>query len=150
MNIHLQSMDIAVIDGALPMVIGIEEVQQSLTNSLSSFEGEWFLDLGLGMPHFQIILDKATSLSTIESYFLDAIVAVPGVLDIETFDMEFFADTRSLDITTRVRTSDGVLDFNLNKEQKMIIPHEKRKDNNQISFHLDIILIKAQNDKEIS
>ena len=117
MNIHLQSMDIAVIDGALPMVIGIEEVQQSLTNALSSFEGEWFLDLDLGMPYFQTILDKATSLSTIESYFLEAILAVPGVLDIESFDMEFFADTRSLDITTRVRTSDGVLDFNLNKSR---------------------------------
>ena len=117
MNIELQDMDIGFIDGALPMVTGIDEVRQTLTNALSSFQGEWFLDLDLGMPYFQIILQKATSLSTIEAYFLEAISSVPGVLDIETFEMDFDEKTRVLDITTRVRTSDGVLDFNLNQSR---------------------------------
>jgi len=117
MNISLQNMDIAVIDGALPLVEGIDEVEQSITNALSSYEGEWFLDLDQGMPYFQVILQKSTSLSTIEAYFLKAISLVPGVLDIETFEMDFDPSTRVLDITTRIRTSDGVLDYNLSQSR---------------------------------
>jgi len=117
MNILLLGMDIGIVDGGLPMVTGIDEVRQAITSALLSFEGDWFLDLDLGMPYFQTILQKSTTLSEIETIFLDTISQVPGVLDIETFTLDLDPATRVLDIATRVRTSDGVLDYNLNESR---------------------------------
>lgn len=113
MNIDLSSdNDIVMIDGGLPLVTGLEELRQLVTQVLASFEGDWFLNLDSGMPYFQTILVKATSVAQIEGIYLETIANIPGILDIETFNLEFEAQSRTLDISFRARTTDGVLNFN--------------------------------------
>ncbi len=117
MNIFLDSNnDIAMVDGGLLLVTGIEEIRQLLGQTLRSFQADWFLNLDLGLPYLQTMFQKITSLAAIEGVFLEAIAAVPGVLDIETFNLSFDKTTRKADVTFRVTTSDGVLDFTLSEE----------------------------------
>jgi hypothetical protein len=118
MNIFLDgNNDIAMVDGGLLLITGIEETRQLLQQTLSFFQADWFLDLNLGLPYFQTILQKATSISAVEGIYLDTIAAVPGVLDIETFNLAFDKTTRRADVTFRVVTSNGILDFStLNSE----------------------------------
>lgn len=117
MNISVDgNNDIVMVDGGLPLVTGIEETRQLLKQTLSSFQADWFLDLDLGLPYFQTILKKSTTVSALEGFYLDEISGVAGVLDIETFNLSFDTTNRRVDISFRVTTSDGVLDFNLNDE----------------------------------
>ena len=117
MNISLDSNnDIAIVDGGLPLVTGIEETRQLLKQTLQSFRGDWFLNLDLGLPYFQTILRKSTTVSAIENIYLEAIASVKGVLDIDTFNLSFNPATREADITFRVITSNGLLDFSTNEE----------------------------------
>jgi len=114
MNIGLSSgNDIYVVDGDLPLVTGIEEIRQLVGQVLRSSQGDWFLDFDIGLPFFQTIFQKATSISEIENIYLDRISLVPGVLDITKFDLVSDAATRSINIIFTARTSDGVLNFNL-------------------------------------
>lgn len=118
MNIDLSDdNDIVMKDGGLPLVTGIEELRQLVTQVLAAFEGDWFLNLDSGMPYFQTILRKATSVSQIEGIYLETIANIPGILDIETFNLEFEAQSRTLDISFRAITTDGVLNFNTNEGQ---------------------------------
>ena len=114
MNIGVtEDQDINIVDSNLELVEGIEEIRQLTKQTLLSFEGDWFLDLDLGLPYFQTILQKATSISAIEGIYLDAIAATPGIIDILTFNLTLEPGTRKADIRFSARTSDGVLDFNI-------------------------------------
>ena len=109
--------DIAVVDGALGIVSGIDELTQLIDQTLSASQGDWFLDIDLGIPNFQVILKKSTSIAQIESIYLDTINAIPGILEIETFNLSLDSATRVLSISFRARTTDGVLDYNLNQDR---------------------------------
>jgi hypothetical protein len=112
MNIGLTNdQDLAIIDSNLSLVTGIEELRQLVKQVLLSFQGDWFLDLDLGLPYFQQILVKSTSISAVENIYLDAISSVRGILDIVSFNLDFNPKTRRADITFSALTSDGVLDF---------------------------------------
>jgi hypothetical protein len=105
--------DLKIIDGSLATVDGIDEVAQKLKQVLLAVQGDWFLDLDLGLPLFSLILQKATSISAIENTYIDAIAAVPGVLDITKFRLDYVEETRTANITFEVTTSDGVLNYNV-------------------------------------
>jgi hypothetical protein len=114
MNIGVNSdNDIYFVDGELPLVTGIEELRQLVGQVLRSFLGDWFLDYEIGLPYFQTIFQKATSISDIEGIFLDRISGIPGILDISKFDIEYDPETRLLNIVFTSRTTDGILNFNL-------------------------------------
>lgn len=114
MNIFLNSdNDIQIVDGGLPLVTGLDEIRQMASCRLQAFEGDWFLNLDLGMPYFQEILKKVTTASQIEAIFLQEIGSIPGILDIDEFNLEFIDATRTLNVTFRATTTAGILDFNL-------------------------------------
>lgn len=121
MNLKLtNSGDLAVIDGNLQTIEGDEEIAQLLKNRLLSFRGEWFLNLDLGLPYFEEILEKATSLAAIEGIYISTIIDTPGVRDVETFRLDFDPAIRQIDISFRARTSNGVIDFNLGDSNGVI------------------------------
>lgn len=114
MNILLNTEgDIEVVDGALPLVVGIDEIAQLCKQHLLASEGDWFLNLDLGLPFFQFIFKKTTTLSGIEGIYLTAIARVPGIININTFSLAFEPTTRTLDVTFQAQTTSGVLNFNL-------------------------------------
>lgn len=114
MNLQLTTdNDLAIVDGGLKYVNGLDEIAQKTRNVLQCSQGDWFLDLDQGLPFFQEIFRKAQSLSYIENIYLEAINSVPGIIDINEFKVEFEPSTRVVNITFKAATSDGVLNFNL-------------------------------------
>ena len=114
MNVGLNEFnDIYVVDGDLPLVTQLEEIRQMVGQVLRSFQGDWFLDLDLGMPYYQTIFEKATSVSDIEGIFLRKIAEIPGILDITKFDLDYDTRNRGLNIIFTAKTTDGILNFNL-------------------------------------
>lgn len=114
MNINLSSdNDIQTIDAELPFTTGIEEIRQLTGQVLRSVKGDWFLNLDLGLPYYQTIFRKSTTLSAIEGVYLHAIADIPGILELLEFSMSFEPTTREIDITFRALTTDGVLNFKL-------------------------------------
>jgi len=117
MNIFLNGdNDITMVDGGLLLVTGAEEIRQLVGQTLRSFEADWFLNLELGLPYFQTMLQKVTTLSEIEGIYLDAISGIRGILDIETFSLSFNKENRRADISFRALTTNGILDFTFNNE----------------------------------
>lgn len=82
----------------------INEVKQKILAKLRTFQGEWFLDLGLGMPYYQEVLKKGVDLRILSSIFKSAILEVGGVTEITSFTMNLINATRelSIDVTFRV------------------------------------------------
>jgi hypothetical protein len=114
MNLLLNSQsDIEVVDGALPLVEGIDEIAQQTKQQLSASVGDWFLDIEQGLPYFQLILKKTTTLSAIEGIYLTAIAKIPGIVNVNSFTLDFEPTTRALNIIFSAQTREGVLNFNL-------------------------------------
>ncbi|TDI74592.1 MAG: hypothetical protein E2O82_03675 [Betaproteobacteria bacterium] len=112
MNLLLSNdKDIQVIDGNLPLVEGIDELTQISELRFQSFQGDWFLDLDLGMPYFEVIFQKATSVTEIETIFLNEIGDIPGIIDVKSFNLSLAPETRTLTVEFSALTTDGVLDF---------------------------------------
>ena len=114
MNISMDTNnDIYILDGELPLVTGLEETRQLTGQVLGSSLGDWFLDLDIGLPYYQTIFQKATSISDIEGIFLDRITSIPSILSLSKFDIEYEPKTRLINITFTAKTTDGILIFNL-------------------------------------
>ena len=105
--------DIHVEDGELPLVTGLKETEQLTRQVLKSSIDDWFLDLELGLPFFQQIFKKATTIADIEGIFLDRITAIPSILNVSKFDIEYEPTTRDVNIIFTAKTTDGILNFNL-------------------------------------
>ncbi len=103
--------DIAIVDGSIPLVEGLDEIAQKSKLSLLNAKGDWFLNLEQGLPFFETIFKKSTSLAQVEAIYLREISNIAGVLDILKFNIEVDKATRKLFVTFTARTSDGVLDF---------------------------------------
>ncbi len=113
MNVLLsKDNDIVPVDGNLGLVSGIEELSQLAKQNLLSVKGDWFLNLDAGLPMYETILRKSTTMSEVEQIYLDAITQIPGVISIESFNLDFDEKTRTANITFRAITSDGMLDYN--------------------------------------
>jgi len=114
MNIQLVDGDIALVNSQIQMISGLDEMAQKVDNCLNSFKGDWFLDLTLGVPYFQTILQKGTTDDQIEAILTDYIASIEGVITILSFEIETNKSTREASIKVRIKTKDGVLDFSKN------------------------------------
>lgn len=112
MNLLLNSdNDIQVIDGNIPLAKGIDQVEQAVGLHLKAFAGDWFLNFDLGIPYFQTIFKKGVTLSQVEALYIDTILSVPAVLDLQTFNISFDAATRKLSIDFSALTTNGLLNY---------------------------------------
>lgn len=51
------SGDVSIVDGLLRLTESVdEETRQRLAITLGTFRGEWFLDISIGLPYFQMVL----------------------------------------------------------------------------------------------
>jgi hypothetical protein len=65
-----------------------DQVIQHIKQRLLHFLGEWFLDLGAGVPWFQEILGKPQRLDIVESIIKATIRSTPGVLALVSFSLD--------------------------------------------------------------
>lgn len=111
MNFQLDSDgDLLFSDSQVQFVTGQDEISQILEVRLKTILGEWFLDLSLGVPYFSKILKKNPIDSEVESAIITEISRSPGVLSVESLEMELSPE-RELSVTSRIVTTEGVLDF---------------------------------------
>ena len=99
--------DLVFTNNQLTFVDGADQVKQSIIQRFRTFAGEWFLDTSLGIPYFQNVLVKNPNLTLIESYFKNELWAVPGVLSIITFSLNFDPVARTISISCSVQSSAG-------------------------------------------
>lgn len=86
------------------------EVRQRLLQNLRTFFAEWFLDKTLGVPYHQVIFEKGTPQSVIESLLIDEILKTRDVTNLLRFDpLDLDVGTRELSIHFEVATAFGTV-----------------------------------------
>lgn len=88
---------------------GVQAVAQSCRIALQMFEGEWFLNLDVGIPYWDQILTQkpAAAIAAAQLAFRDALRSVVGVLDILQLQVQYVGATRALNVTWQVSTVFG-------------------------------------------
>lgn len=99
--------DIQITNNGFTLVTGKAQIRQRLINNLRTFFGEWFLDLTLGVPYFQLIFEKGTSPEIIEALIKDAILDTEGIIALDRFEpLDYDPGTRLLTVDFTARTVD--------------------------------------------
>lgn len=103
--------DLVIVEGDLVLTTGREAIRQHIQQRLRAFSGEWFLDLASGLPYYQSILVKNPNLQAIQGILQAEIIATPGVLELQDFQLNYDNATRRLSCQFTVSTTDGEIDF---------------------------------------
>ena len=104
--------DLVFEDDELVLIEGREAIAQDVLVRLQFFQGEWVLDIRLGMPYFQKILGKKPRLAAVKSIFRDAILGTPGITAVNDLDLSYTGVTRVLSVSFTAETTDGSVEFN--------------------------------------
>jgi len=86
---------------------GADKVAQQIRITLLAFLGEWFLDVTFGVPYLEEILVKNPRLTTVETILRSHINAVPHVIRLETFIIEWDRARRTLSVNFVAQTDYG-------------------------------------------
>ncbi len=85
------------------------DLAQRLVLRLSTFKGEWFLDLEFGVAWFDELLGRRVSKSYFDAVIQNEIRKEPDVVEIKDYTSVFNPLTRSMSISARVKASDNSL-----------------------------------------
>lgn len=100
--------DIYIENNRFKLVDRKAEIRQRLIQNLRTFFTEWFLDKTLGVPYHQIIFEKGTPSSVIESVLIDEILKTQGVANLLKFEpLDLNVGTRELSVSFEVATNFG-------------------------------------------
>lgn len=104
--LHPETHDALFINGTTPVTYENRlTVAQRLKIKLLTFQGEWFINTTTGIPYFQQILQRGVSKLTIDTIFQEAILSEPDVLEIIEFNSIIDTETRSYQLSFKVRTN---------------------------------------------
>jgi len=103
--------DFVVENNDLSFITGLDEKVQILKENLRLFFGEWFLDVEIGVPYFQLILKKNIDPIKANSALKNVILNSKDVLELISFKSTFNQSTRSLKIDFSVRFDESVVSF---------------------------------------
>lgn len=84
----------------------VDIVAQRLFIKLRTFQEEWFLDTGYGIPYFQRILGHKISQSDVDIIFQREILAENGVKELTFFESSMTGRSYSLTFRVKVTTGD--------------------------------------------
>lgn len=96
-------------NGDLVLVSGLDAIVQGCRIVLQMFQGEWFLNLDVGIPYWQSILGQkpAVAIAAARIFFRRELEAVEGVERVTKLDISYTGATRTLSITWQVTTVFG-------------------------------------------
>ncbi len=81
--------DLGLVGGDLALATEArQQVAQHIKQRLLAIQGEWFLDLAVGLPWFSTILGKHRSLDIVESLLRGQIAGTPRVGQLTSFALE--------------------------------------------------------------
>lgn len=95
---------------SMEFALNADYITQKLSVVLRTFLGEWFLDTSAGIPYFEDILKKNFDPTRVETVIKSAILDVPGVDQITSFDMSLI-NPRELVVSFVVTTDFGELEI---------------------------------------
>lgn len=98
-------------NGAAAFLTDIDAVAQIIQTRLLLFEGEWWADLGDGLPMFQEILgtNNARKTTVISDAIRDVIAGTPYVTNVGAIYSNFNASTRQYTFACEVHTAFGTV-----------------------------------------
>jgi len=98
------SGDISITDGLLRLTETVDEdTRQRLSITLGTYRGEWFLDISLGLPYFQMVL-KGNGKEFADSLIKQAIRQDEGIVTLIDYSSEIIGG--SYFATFRASTTD--------------------------------------------
>ena len=103
--------DLELVDNSFRLNSGVEAIAQHLKVKFQLFLGEWFLDTTLGVPYYQDILIKKPSFVVVQEILKNVILETAGVLELESFDINFDSTIRTFSLEFKAQTDDGPIDF---------------------------------------
>ncbi len=88
---------------------GIPAVMQSCRIALQMFQGEWFMNLDVGIPYWQSILGRkpGTAIAAAKSAFRQALASVESVVAVLKLDVTYNGVTRLMTVSWKVKTEFG-------------------------------------------
>lgn len=89
--------DIDIIDDDLMLVGGQEEMRQNVENRLAVNQGEWFLNLGLGLS-YKVITGKGIRDIDIEYWVRECVLQDERIKEVRRVDIKRRAEYRTCDI----------------------------------------------------
>lgn len=116
MDIQLDSnwdLDLTTDPSDLTLTSENKSIEQHITQRVWTFQGEWFLDLNLGVAWYQAILKKAFNPIEVDAELITAIAETPGVDFIQTFQTTYDGATRELDVSFEAQIDSELVDFSL-------------------------------------
>ena len=105
-KLTLLEHDLTIVNGRLATIDTSNEVAQNVKIRLMTYEGEWFLDVDLGVPWFQQILGKKDA-SLAELLVRKEINSTTGVSKIVSMNPLFDYATRNFSVYTKIQTVYG-------------------------------------------
>lgn len=105
LSLDLTTHDLEITNNSLVIVTDARAVAQRVKQHLRLFAGEWFLNTESGVPWIEFVFTKPFDQATAEAVIKDAIMRVPGVVEITSFAMDFRPERRQADVyDLRIRT----------------------------------------------
>lgn len=95
--------DLVITNYDLSITTREQVTKQKLIQRLSTFKGEWFLNLEAGIPYFEEILGKNNSISRIETLFIREIQKIEEVTEILKLNINENKATRRITIELAVK-----------------------------------------------
>lgn len=107
---NIQTNDIVLNDdGDIFMIDNAERVAQQIVITLRFWYAEWFLDVTDGTPYLEYILVKNPNLAHIRQILTERIQSVEGVVIVNSLDLDFNRQERTLAVGYEATTNYGLL-----------------------------------------
>jgi hypothetical protein len=106
---NINSNDLVIRDGDIFLIDNAERVAQQILITLRFWYGEWFLNTTEGVPYLEYILVKNPNLAHVRQILTEAIESVPGVVSLDSMDIDFDRQGRTLAVEYSATTDFGLL-----------------------------------------
>ncbi len=87
------------------LVDDVEQIMQNLAIRLRFFLGEWYLNITVGLPYYQLFFIKAPNEIQIESVLKEEIVTTRGIAELTSFSSNFDSRRRIFTVRFGARTT---------------------------------------------
>lgn len=96
-------------DGDLQMVAGSDAIVSDARARLQFIQGEWFLDLSVGVPYYQSIFVKNPNMAVVQAAYRDTLAQTEGVISVDSLTVDYDSPSRNLKIAFSLSTDVGVI-----------------------------------------
>lgn len=104
--------DLLITDGNLTVITDTQaELRQTIKQTLSTYLGEWFMDTTLGVDYYGQILVKNPDMGTVNAILIRAILGIPGIVQLLSYDFTTDYIARKLSVRFTARATSGIINY---------------------------------------